>query len=212
MILLEVIWWLLFFFFFTFQHGASFVFTFPGTLYMLAKLTHTDHRRSKCCSKKRWWRKSEGGYIDEARGLLFSLLISLNLLIPILKPATLQRWHLLCVAPSQIKQSFITLPFKRHGIQRSSISFAFALCVSFVLIYSHTFCVNSVTSNTTVTYCYTHTRYNKAFSSHCVRAIRSWQEVSAAMFRFKTYLTWAKDNEWRATPVHSALLIKLSLL
>lgn len=70
-------------------------------------------------------RKSKGGYIDEATGLLFSLLISLNLLIPILKPATLQCWCLLCVAPSQIKLSFIPVLFKHSGIHQSSLSFAF---------------------------------------------------------------------------------------
>lgn len=97
---------------------------------MLAKLTHTDQTASAAAKETEWWRKSEGGYKDEARGLLFSLLISLNLLIPILKPATLQCWHLLCVAPSQIKQSFILLPFKHHGIQQSSISSALALSLS----------------------------------------------------------------------------------
>ncbi len=124
--------------------------------------THTHHRRTKCCSRRdreretERGRQREGGYIDEARGLLFSLLISLNLLIPILKPATLQCCRLLCVAPSQIKLSFIPVPFKHHGIHRSSISFAFPPCVSVVLIYSQTLCVNLVTSDTSVTYCYAH--------------------------------------------------------
>lgn len=60
--------------------------------------------------------EGRGSYIDEARGLLFSLLISLNLLIPILKPATLQCWRLLCVVPSLIKLSFIPVPFKHRSI------------------------------------------------------------------------------------------------
>lgn len=65
--------------------------------------THTIDVQSSAAKETERGRKSKGGYIDEARGLLFSLLISLNLLIPILKPATLQCWCLLCVAPSQIK-------------------------------------------------------------------------------------------------------------
>lgn len=128
-----------------------------AVLYTLANRTHTHthHRRTKRCSRRdRGREKREGGYIDEARGLLFSLLISLNLLIPILKPATLQCWRPLCVAPSQIKLSFIPVPFKHHGIHRSSISFAFPPRVSVLLIYSQTLCVNLVTSDTSVTYCY----------------------------------------------------------
>lgn len=125
-------------------------------LYTLTNHTHNIGAPSAAAKKTEGGRKSEGGYIDEARGLLFSLLISLNLLIPILKPATLQCWRLLCVAPSQIKLSFIPVPFKHHGIHRSSISFAFPPCVSVVLIYSQTLCVNLVTSDTSVTYCYAH--------------------------------------------------------
>lgn len=157
------------FFFFTFQHRTSFVLTFPGRLYILAKHTHTDYRGSKCCSMR-----CEVGYIDEARELLFSLLISLNLLIPILKPVTMQCFHLLCGAPRQIKLSFILLPFKHNCIQWSSISSAILLCVSVALIYSQTLCVNLVTFNTAVTYCYTHYN-NKTLSPHCFRAFRSWQ-------------------------------------
>lgn len=126
-------------------------------LYTLANRTHTPLAHKTAAAKKaEGGRRSKGGYVDEARGLLFSLLISLNLLIPILKPATLQCWFLLCVAPSQIKLSFIPVPFKHHGIHRSSISFASPPCVSDVLIYSQTLCVNLVTSDTSVTYCYAH--------------------------------------------------------
>lgn len=98
---------------------------FRHTVYWHSTHIHKPEAQRVLQKKRQWWRKSEGGYIDEALGLLFSLLISLNLLIPILKPATLQCCHLLCVAPRQIKQSFIPLPFKHHGIQRSSISVAF---------------------------------------------------------------------------------------
>lgn len=123
---------------------------------MLANHIHTIGAQSTAAKETEGRRKSEGGYIDEAWGLLFSLLISLNLLIPILKPATLQCWHLLCVAQSQIKLSFIPAPFKHHGIHRSSISSAFPPCVSVALIYSQTLCVNLVTSDTSVTYSYAH--------------------------------------------------------
>lgn len=150
MILLEVIWWL----FFTFQHREQFVFTFPDKLYMLANHTHTHtiDAQSTAAKEMEGGRKSEGGYIDEAWRLLFSLLISLNLLIPILKPTTLQCWRLLCVAPSQIKLSFMPALFKDH----SSISSAFPPCVSIALIYSQTLCVKLVTSDTSVTYSCAH--------------------------------------------------------
>lgn len=97
--------------FFIFQHGEQFVFTVPDRLYMFANHAHAIGTQNTAGEKKRRrkGKKNEGGYIDEARGLLFSWLISLNLLIPILKLATF--WLLLCAAPSQIKRGFIPVPF-----------------------------------------------------------------------------------------------------
>lgn len=105
--------------------GGNLSSLFPDTPRTLANRTHTADAQSTAAKETDGGSESEGGYRDEARGLLFSLLISLNLLIPILKPATSQRCRLLCVAPSQIKLSFIPVPFKHYGIHRSSISFAF---------------------------------------------------------------------------------------
>lgn len=124
------------------------------TVYVGKPHTHTIDVQSSTAKETEGGRKSKGGYIDEARGLLFSLLISLNLLIPILKPATLQCWCLLCVAPSQIKLSFIPVLFKHSGIHQSSLSFAFPPYVTVVLICSQTLCVNLVTSDSSVAYSY----------------------------------------------------------
>lgn len=60
-------------------------------------------------------RKQQSGYTDEARGLLFSLLISLNLLIPILKAATLQRRLLLCVALKPDKSTLYSFQMERRS-------------------------------------------------------------------------------------------------
>ena len=130
MILLEVIWWLFFVHFCTGCNLSWLFFHRHTVCWHTHTHTHTHTPQAQAASaaakETEWGRKSEGGYIDEARGLLFSLLISLNLLIPILKPATLQCCRLLCVAPSQIKLSFIPVPFKHRGIHRSSISTAFS--------------------------------------------------------------------------------------
>ena len=144
-------------FFFIFQHAGQFVFTFPDTLYERANGTLTPTvTEGNAAGETEGGRKREGSYLDEARGLLFSFLISLNLLIPILKAATLQCWCLLCVAPSQIKPSCVSVPFKDHSVLRSSISFAFPPHISIVLICSQTLRVNLVTSDTSVTYSYMH--------------------------------------------------------
>lgn len=114
MILLEVIWWL---FFYISAWGAI-------CLHFPRHAVYVGKPHALWQSKRRREEESKSASVDEARGLLFSLLISLNLLIPILKLATLHCCCLLCVAPSQIKLRFIPVPFKHGGIHRSTFSSA----------------------------------------------------------------------------------------
>lgn len=148
-------------------------------------------------------RKSEGGCTDDAGGLLFSLLISSNLLIPILKPGYVVPLPPFMCRPELDKTQLYFTAFQPPAVHWSSISVAFSLSLHGQK--------NLVTSSTTGTYCYTHTPTRtvqpcKLFLSLLGSCRQRYQ------LRFKTYLTLAEDSEWRPTLVHSALLIKLPLL
>lgn len=95
-------------------------------------------------------RKSEGGCTDDAGGLLFSLLISSNLLIPILKPCYVVPLPPFMCRPELDKTQLYFTAFQPPAVHWSSISVAFTLSLHGQK--------NSVTSSTTGTYCYTPTR------------------------------------------------------
>lgn len=92
--------------------------------------------------------KSEGGYTDDAGGLLFSLLISSNLLIPILKPCHVVLLPPFMCCPELDRTQLYFTAFQPPAVHWSSIS-AFTLS----LLTQR----NPVTSSTMATYCYKHT-------------------------------------------------------
>lgn len=143
--------------------------------------------------------KREGGYSDNAGGLLFSLLISSNLLIPILKPRHVVPPPPFMCRPERDKTRLYFTAFQPPAVHWSSISFAFTLSLHGQK--------NSVTSSTTgAPSTHTHGPARQAFLV-IVGSCRPMYQL-----RFKSYLTLAEDREWRPTLVHSALLIKLPLL
>lgn len=147
---------------------------FPNWPYLLANhkhaCTHTHIQTigaaSAAAAETAWWRKSEGDYIDEAGGFLFSLLISLNLLIPIFKTCHVALLAPFVSCPKPDKTKLHSVAF-HHRIQQSGISSAFTLSVGIVLISSLTLRVNLVTFNTPLhIVTRTHIAPTRPFSSH----------------------------------------------
>lgn len=83
-------------------------------------------RRGQRESRERRW-KSEGGYTDDAGGLLFSLLISSNLLIQILKPCYVVPPPPFMCRPELDKTQLYFTAFQPPAVHWSSIRFAFTL-------------------------------------------------------------------------------------
>lgn len=114
---MEVIWHL----FLTFQNRKEYVF-FKYAVYVGKLHTHRMYLKYSNTSDRGREKENNSSYMDGTRGLSFSWLISLNLLIPILKLTTSHSWLLLY----QIKLSFILLPFKCCSISLSPCELCFA--------------------------------------------------------------------------------------
>lgn len=147
--------------------------------------------------------KHEGGYTDDAGGLLFSLLISSNLLIPILKPCHVVLLPPFMCRPKRDKTRLYFTAFQPPAVHWSSISFAFTLSVhgqkKLSLLQHHGHMLLHAHANS----------HGPAIEAFLVIVGSCWRMYQ---LRFKTFLTMAEDSEWRLTLVHSALLIKLPLL